>query len=231
MLAHCFQDANTAIYQHGRDHADNAGLGTTCTALVVRDGHAFLGHIGDSRAYLYRNGLLRQLSTDHTVVADLVRSGTITAIEAAASPNRNVLLKALGVRPEIDPEIWQQGVPLLLDDRLVLCSDGLTDLVDDAQICQIVESRSAIEACDVLLETALRGGGYDNVSVGVFQVIQNDEASTVRKPRPTRPVSLRGGFTSLLAARWYANIRVLLSRLLQRLRRLGLRSRPFSGGS
>jgi serine/threonine protein phosphatase PrpC len=231
VLEHCFRDANRAIYQHGLDHSDQAGLGTTCTALIVRNGCAFLGHIGDSRAYLYRNGRLHQLSTDHTLVGDLVRSGTITSTEAVLSPDRNVLLKALGVRPEIDPEIWERGVRLLLDDRLVLCSDGLTDFVSDAQICVLVGNKSSTDACDALLEAALRGGGYDNVSVGVFHVVQNDDVSTEPKPRPTRPLISVWTRVPWFTTGWYGSIRALWSKLSQRLRRFGGRSRLYSGGA
>jgi protein phosphatase len=227
LLARCFQDANRAVFQHGQDHAGAAGLGTTCTALIVQDGCVFLGHIGDSRAYLLREGSLRQLSTDHTLVGDLLRSGTITASEAAASPDRNVLLKALGVRPEIDPEIWQHGVPLQLDDRLVLCSDGLSDLVGDADICRLAGSQSPAEACDALLETALTGGGYDNISIGVFRIVQYNDASMKRKARPTRPT------TSLRAVSpgWVARIRAFWVKLSQRGRRPGGRSRASFGGT
>jgi serine/threonine protein phosphatase PrpC len=228
LLAQRFREANTAVYRYGQDHADSAGLGTTCTVLAVRNECVFLGHIGDSRAYLCRNGTLCQLTTDHTLVGDLVRSGTMTPSEAASSPSRNVLSKALGTHPEIDPEIWPLGQPLLLDDRLVLCSDGLTDLVNDAQIYGMVKDLSPSEACNALLETALREGGYDNISIGVFRVIQDDTPSEAPKPRPTRPVPRHRGFAARLLAS--LGIRARWLRLSYWLSKLGVRRRWFTGG-
>jgi PPM family protein phosphatase len=140
ILAASFAAANSAVYERGAADPELAGMGTTCTVLAVRDGRIYLGHVGDSRAYILRGNRLRQISHDHSVVAELVRSGAITAAEASKSPYRNVVLRALGIKPSVEPLIWSEGLPLLRGDSIVLCSDGLSDLVDDTEIADKVRS-------------------------------------------------------------------------------------------
>jgi PPM family protein phosphatase len=171
VLALCLAEANRLIRERSEAEAACAGMGTTCTVLAVRNGAAFLGHIGDSRAYLLRDGGLRQISEDHSLVAQLVRDGAITEDEAARSPQRHVITRALGLEPSAKPSIWRKGLPLQAGDALVLCSDGLSDLVDDATIASTVRALPPAEACQRLLEQALAAGGTDNVSVGVFAVL------------------------------------------------------------
>jgi PPM family protein phosphatase len=171
VLTACMTAANHAIYERSQSDPACAGMGTTCTVLAIRGGAAFLAHIGDSRAYLLRDGKLAQISEDHSLVAQLVRDGVITAEEAARSPERNVILRALGLEPLAKPSIWQEGLALKAGDALVLCSDGLSDLIDDETIADTVRSLPAAEACQELLEQALAAGGTDNVSVGVFAVL------------------------------------------------------------
>lgn len=171
VLALCLGEANRLICERGEAEAACAGMGTTCTVLAVRDNEAFLGHIGDSRAYLLRDGELRQISEDHSLVAQLVRDGAITREEAARSPQRHVITRALGLEPSVEPSIWRKGLPLQVGDALVLCSDGLSDLVDDQTIASTVRGLPPAEACQRLLEQALAAGGTDNISVGVFAVL------------------------------------------------------------
>ena len=170
VLGISFANANAAIFRRANEEADCAGMGTTCTVLMVRDGQVFLGHVGDSRAYMLRNGHLRQLSTDHSLVGELVRRGSMSPSEAAASPERHILLRALGTEAELDPEVWRDGLPLLPGDRLILCSDGLTDLVSDERIGETIADELPYLACERLITTALDAGGHDNISVGVFCV-------------------------------------------------------------
>jgi protein phosphatase len=190
VLAKCLTAANRAIHDHSRTDPRCAGMGTTCTVLALRDGAAFLAHIGDSRAYLLSGGKLRQVSDDHSLVAQLVREGALTEEEAARSPERNVIMRALGTEPLAEPTIWRRGYPLQAGDTFVLCSDGLSDLVDDATIGETVGHLPPFEACQALIDAALTAGGTDNVSVGVF-VVGGD-----RLPpdglRATRPVELPG---------------------------------------
>ena len=188
VLAECLDKANTEIFEAGRQNPEYAGMGTTCTAIAVRNNFAWLGHVGDSRAYLMRNGDFHQISEDHTLVAELVRRGSLTREEAAASPERNVILKALGTSATVAPKIWDEGMALQPDDRLLLCSDGLSDLVTDAMMQELIATHSPREACDALIDAALEAGGHDNVSVGVFHLTDRIEADVVDTvvERPTR---------------------------------------------
>lgn len=189
ILAECFRQANAEIFEAGQQNPEYAGMGTTCTAIAVRNNYAWLAHVGDSRAYIMRNDDFRQISEDHTLVAELVRRGSLTREEAAASPERNVILKALGTAATVAPKIWDEGMPLQPDDRLLLCSDGLSDLVTDTMMQELIATRSPLDACQALIDAALAAGGHDNVSVGVFHLTDQIEAPDVADTvieRPTR---------------------------------------------
>jgi protein phosphatase len=189
VLATCLEAANRAIYQRGKADPKCAGMGTTCTVIAVRDDMVYLGHVGDSRAYILRDGHLRQISQDHSVVAELVRNGTMTASEAMQSPYRNLVIRALGTAATVEPLIWSEGLPLRAGDVIVLCSDGLSDLLADRIIAESVRRLAPLEACHALISAALEKGGTDNISLGVFAV---RETSTLpRDPeQPTRLVTL-----------------------------------------
>ena len=192
ILATAFAAANKAIFDYGQEHPECAGMGTTCTALAIRSDKVWLGHVGDSRAYLLRRGELRQLSEDQTLVAKMVREGTMTAAEAKTSEHNNIILQALGTAPEIDPEIWSDGLHLSTGDTLVLCSDGLHGLVDDVVIAEVAGRYPPAEACQELIRQALRAGGHDNVSVGIFRAVAPAEA-TSRAAHDTRRIPAMGG--------------------------------------
>jgi PPM family protein phosphatase len=177
MLAACFEAANRAIYERGRADAACAGMATTCTVVAVRNGLAYLAHVGDSRAYILRDGVMRQISQDHSVVAELVRRGTITHSEAMQSPYRNLVLRALGTAPTVEPLIWREGLRLRLGDRIILCSDGLSDLVDSGRIAEAVARLAPPLACRALVAAALEQGGHDNISLGVFAVEERADAA------------------------------------------------------
>lgn len=168
MLA--FETANRAIHEHGKQTADCKGMGTTCTALAINDGQVWLAHVGDSRAYILRDGKLTQLSGDQTLHAQMIREGLLSEEEAKVAGGGNVILQALGTSPDIDPAVWEKGIPLLEGDILVICSDGLWNMVDDTAIAEIAARAAPQEACQKLIGAALEAGGYDNVSVGVFAV-------------------------------------------------------------
>ena len=157
-------------------------MGTTCTAVALQDDGAWLAHIGDSRAYLLRNNALSQLSSDQTLVAQLVREGKLTEEDARTSPVNNVILQALGVNAAIEPVIWGEPLPLLADDIVLLCTDGLSGLVSDDDIAKIIGRLPPNEACEALIAEAIAAGGHDNISVGVLRV--TPEAR--RQPDATR---------------------------------------------
>ena len=169
-LTEGFAAANTAIHQQAQSDPQCAGMGTTCTAVVLRDGEIWLGHVGDSRAYLVRKKKIYKISEDHSLVAELVRQGSLTETEAKNFPNRNVILRALGIAPTVEPMIWHEGLPARPGDVVVLCSDGLSDVVDEDTIRDLVDSHPPFEACEALINSALAAKAPDNVSVGVFAI-------------------------------------------------------------
>lgn len=188
-LARAFATANFVIRQQAGTEPDLAGMGTTCTVLAARDGHLWLGHVGDSRAYMLRAGEMKQLSEDDTLVARLVRDGAMTAEEARNSPERSVLVRALGVHDTVEPMVWKEGLPLRTGDRFVLCSDGLHDLVDNQMIQAAITENPPPEACRILVQAAREAGGHDNISVGVFTV-SNMVDRPAASERGTREVKL-----------------------------------------
>jgi serine/threonine protein phosphatase PrpC len=183
VLQKAFAAANRAILTYAEQHPECRGMGTTCTVLAFRDRKAWLGHIGDSRAYLLRKGELRQLSEDQTLVAQLVSEGTITPEEADLSPVQNVILQALGAKAQIEPIIASAGLVLEAGDILVLCSDGLFNMVEEPTIADLAGRLPPQEACDALIEAALAAGGHDNASLGIF--IVNAEAEVKKPLEPT----------------------------------------------
>jgi protein phosphatase len=189
VLAACLEAANRTIYQRGQLNAECAGMGTTCTVIAVRDDRIYLGHVGDSRAYILREGHLRQISQDHSLVAELVRNGTITASEAIQSPYRNLVIRALGTAPTVEPLIWSEGLPLRAGDVIVLCSDGLSDLLEDDVIAEAVQLLPPLQACQALISAALRQGGHDNISLGVFAVQERNDLPPPPE-QPTRMVAV-----------------------------------------
>ena len=182
VLANAFTTANRAIIEYAQEHPECRGMGTTCTVLAFRDQHAWLAHIGDSRAYLLRDRHLVQLSEDQTLVAKLVSEGTLTHEEADHSPMHNVILQALGTTSNIKPMIGAKGLPLQIGDVLILCSDGVSNMVPNEKIAEVASRLPPQEACDALIEAALAAGGHDNASLGVFSVTTG---ATPKRVEPT----------------------------------------------
>jgi len=188
VLANAFAAANRAIIEYAQEHPECRGMGTTCTVLAFRDSHAWLAHIGDCRAYLLRDRHLSQLSQDQTLVAKLVSEGTITQAEADRSPMHNVILQALGTTSNIKPMIGTKGLSLQSGDILILCSDGVSNMVPDDKIAEVASRLPPQEACDALIEAALAAGGHDNASLGVFSVTTG--AARKRVEPTTRRIKL-----------------------------------------
>lgn len=171
VLGSAFLAANVAILDWANSNPECKGMGTTCTAVAIRDDQAWLGHIGDSRAYLLRDGVIRQLSNDQTLVAQLVREGKLTPEQAQNSPVSNVILQALGSNVDIAPVVWSEPLRLEANDVVVLCTDGLYGVVPDKAIAERAVSLAPDEACEALIKAAHAAGAPDNVSVGVFKLV------------------------------------------------------------
>jgi serine/threonine protein phosphatase PrpC len=161
--------ANQKVFQSAEEHPEQEGMGATLTAAWIDDMQLSVGHVGDSRLYLLRTGQLQQLTSDHSLVAEQVRRGILTANEAEQSNLQSVLLRALGTQPEVEVDIEQ--VPLFPGDVLLLCSDGLTRMVTEPEIAGTLQAEPDPQrAAEKLIEHANEGGGIDNVSVIVVSL-------------------------------------------------------------
>jgi PPM family protein phosphatase len=173
-LAAIVQEANRRIYERAREDAQASGMGTTVTSALLEADRLVLGHVGDSRAYLLRGDEVTQLTDDHSLVADLVRSGRLTPKEAEAHPQRSVITRALGTDPEVDMDAI--AVDVQPGDVFLLCSDGLTTMVTDDAILRIVRDAASLEdAARELVRAANRGGGEDNVTVVLFRIDEGED--------------------------------------------------------
>ena len=171
-------DANERISARSLAEPRLLGMGTTLTSALMRDGVMLLGHVGDSRAYLLHEGALRQVTDDHSWVGEMVRRGELTVAEAAVHPHRSVITKALGTDGAVEPDILE--VPLAPGDRLMLCSDGLSGMVSDDSIQDLLRLPDPPQAvADGLIAAALKGGGEDNVTVVVVDVLSDAETDLV----------------------------------------------------
>ena len=171
------QEANRQVYERARDDSDASGMGTTITVALVENGVVALGHVGDSRAYLIRDHKVEQLTDDHSLVAELVRSGRLSPEEAETHPQRSVITRALGTDPDVDVDSFSiEGRP---GDVFFICSDGLTSMVVDETILGIVEQgRDDLDGvAKELIGAANRSGGEDNITVAFFEI-------TDRAPEP-----------------------------------------------
>lgn len=181
-LAEATSEANTTILTKASGDADLAGMGTTLTAVTIRDGRtAVFAHVGDSRAYLMRGGDLTQITEDHSVVEELVRDGRLTPEDAETHPHRSILTRALGVEDHVEVDAYE--VDLLPGDRLMLCSDGLTSMVRDPAISVVLRrERNSQRAAETLVDLANRAGGSDNITVIVIDFDPGPE--DMENPRP-----------------------------------------------
>ena len=165
--------ANARIFERAVHDPAVAGMGTTATVAVVDEsaGTMTLAHVGDSRAYRYRGGALEQLTTDHSLVGELVRSGRLTEDEAAVHPHRSVITRALGTDPDV--EVDTLTVEVVPGDLVLLCSDGLSAMVRDEEIARVLEATGAAprEAGEALIAAANAAGGEDNVTVVLFELL------------------------------------------------------------
>lgn len=169
-IAHAIKQANQVIYDRATEQAGRAGMGTTCVVAVVRGGLAYLANVGDSRAYLVRDGQIRQLTHDHSWVAEQVRAGMLTDEQARTHTHRNVITRALGTQPEVQPDLFIQT--LQDGDLLLLCSDGLSGYVSDEEMNRILNSTSVQEGVRALIAQANEQGGPDNITAVLVHALE-----------------------------------------------------------
>ena len=186
------QEANRRVHQRSLEDPNTSGMGTTLTVAEVEDGVVSIGHVGDSRAYLVRDGNLEQLTEDHSLVGELMRTGKLSAEEAETHPQRSMITRALGTDPNVDVDIF--SVESREGDLFLLCSDGLTSMVDDREILRLAgEKHGDLDGLvKALIKAANKGGGEDNITVIAFEIGGTgdstlDDTAVVPGPTVTEP--------------------------------------------
>lgn len=172
-----FRAAHEAILDFVGRRPELQGMGTTCTAVALADGHAHFVHVGDSRLYLIRDSSLRLLTEDHTAIKRLIDQGVIKPEDAATHPQRHVLTAALGASKEVNADFSPSGIPLHTGDTFVLCTDGLWGLVSDEEIFSVVSSNAPSPACKELVRIAKARGGPDNITVQILRLARGGAAN------------------------------------------------------
>jgi len=168
-LAERVREANHQIYERSRADRGRAGMGTTLTAAYVDDTHVAIAHVGDSRAYLFRDGSLQRLTQDHSLVDELVRRGKLTEEQAAEHPQRSIITRALGPEPDVEVDTWTY--PARAGDVVLLCSDGLTSMISEERVRAILSEHDNLDdAADELIREANEAGGRDNITVVLFRL-------------------------------------------------------------
>ena len=170
----CVDNANRAVFNSANSNPQYAGMGTTLVLAVFQEARVIVGHVGDSRCYLFRGGELYQITRDHSLLQEQLDAGLITPEEAAVSLNKNLVTRALGVEESVALEAHEH--PLESNDLYLLCSDGLTDMVTDSQIAKILAVQESLDLkATRLVETANANGGRDNISVLLIQTSNNSK--------------------------------------------------------
>ncbi|HSE83858.1 MAG TPA: Stp1/IreP family PP2C-type Ser/Thr phosphatase, partial [Thermodesulfobacteriota bacterium] len=178
-LKGAIKEANRSIYEMSCKIPSLQGMGSTCTVMFWMDGKTYVAHVGDSRAYLVRKSEVKKLTKDHTVAAEMLECGMITPEKARISPERNFLLRAVGTSSEIEVDLMQP-INTKPGDVLVLCTDGLTEFVEEDEIRDIVNLHPPDEACHILVNMANERGGSDNITVQVAKTWRNGEEAFQR---------------------------------------------------
>lgn len=169
-LDYAITEANRMIYQRAASDGHCHGMGSTCVALAVTGMRAYLAHVGDSRIYLVRDGRIARLTRDHSRVQRMLDDGLITEEEAVGHPESNVIERSLGPRSSVTPEVRPEPIELREEDTFVLCTDGLTGLLRDDEIFELVNHAPVQPACDALIEMANQRGGHDNITVAIVRI-------------------------------------------------------------
>ncbi len=172
MLTDIILEADRDIYQKQQEDENCKGMGTTLTSAVIKDNLLYIGHVGDSRAYLYRNKELLQITTDHSLVGELLKQEQITEEEALHHPHKHMLLQALGSGEKLNIEM--NCISLERSDIIILCSDGLNNMLSDEEMIKIIDGEGTItEKVESLVMGANNNGGMDNITVILIRPISN----------------------------------------------------------
>ncbi len=194
-LAERVREANHQIYELSRSDRERAGMGTTLTAAYVDDTSVAIAHVGDSRAYLFRDGTLERLTQDHSLVEELVRQGKLTPEQAAGHPQRSIITRALGPEASVEVDTWTY--PVRAGDILLLCSDGLTTMISEERVAGILGEAGSLDGtAQSLIDAANEAGGRDNITVVLFRLEevgedgQADQPTMIGVPSPATTAEL-----------------------------------------
>jgi len=180
-LVGCARAANHSIYEVSHREPELAGMGTTLTAVYVGDHELSIAHVGDSRAYLFRDSELRRLTQDHSLVGELMRKGKLTEEQAAEHPQRSIITRALGIDPDVEVDTWTYSAHA--GDVILLCSDGLTSMIGEQQIATaLVQEPDLARAGERLIAEANEAGGRDNITVVLFALEEVDGDRAANQP-------------------------------------------------
>jgi len=182
LLAAALEHANAVLFEAALAEPQLRGMGTTVTGLLLRADRAYVAHVGDSRAYRVRAGEIRQISDDHSVVAELLRQGMITAQEAESHPDKNLITRAVGTKSQVQVDFIEEPEPVAVGDVFVLCSDGLHGLVDAQEIAAIAKGEDPYQECRQLIELARERSGHDNISVCVLAAREPGNSGAANVP-------------------------------------------------
>ncbi|MGI9554218.1 MAG: Stp1/IreP family PP2C-type Ser/Thr phosphatase [Thermodesulfobacteriota bacterium] len=185
-LKESIEKANSAVIKASASDESLKGMGSTCTAIMILNNMTFVAHVGDSRAYLIRGKKINQITKDHTLAEKMLESGIITKEEAKTSPHRNMLMKAIGIEDKVEVETYDP-FNVKPGDVYLLCSDGLTEYLEEEELCSIINIYEPQEACKLLVNIANKRGGKDNITVQIAKVMDlkaeenNDFMSNLKK--------------------------------------------------
>lgn len=168
--------ANDKVYKTSIVKSNCLGMGTTLSMVVIKDGITYIGHVGDSRIYLIRDNQIVKLTEDHSLVAELIKAGSIKPEEANSHPQKNVITRALGTEYNLDPDVCQESIQS--GDIILICTDGLSNAVDEEDMVYTLANNSDLdEACRLLIDKAKENGGFDNITVVVIQMCKGGDYS------------------------------------------------------
>lgn len=160
-------DTNRSVYEKSLELPENNGMGTTMTIAAAAGGRMYIGHVGDSRLYLVRGGGIKQLTTDHSYIEEMVRNGSLTREEAKKHPRKHVITRALGCVPDVEADVY--SCDMEAGDTYVLCTDGLTNMLSEEDIAAVAAGKAPEPACEELVRKANDNGGEDNITVIVIK--------------------------------------------------------------
>ncbi len=166
LIKNSMEYANMVVYEKSKEDEELESMGTTLEVCLIYNNKVYLGHVGDSRIYRIRKDIIRKLTTDHSYVEKLVKDGTITKEEAVNHPKKNMLTKALGCTAFVEPDVTVKG--FIKDDIILMCSDGLTNMIKEQEIYNIIKNDYKI-AVQKLVEQANENGGYDNITAIIIK--------------------------------------------------------------